>query len=136
MTKAEYKKLQKKWYKKLKETKSSEYPNGFNDIERNEDLLKDWALKFGDDRRLGNTSQITRDAKQQYYQLANQFLNEHAFDSNKEKTIWEYHSNGLSIRNIVKTLKKVRIRTHKNAVHAIIAKLRKIMKQKYMVLSE
>ncbi len=114
MNPSQFKKLQAKWYKKLK-------AEGFRDIE----VVEPTTRVYG--------SQVTIEAKQYYYQIANRFLTEHIFENKRDKIIWEYHANGMSIRNIVKTLKKVRIKTYRRAVWETVSKLRKIMKEKYLV---
>ncbi len=120
-----YRELKKKWYAKLKNS-------GFEDIERNEDLLKrPSSVVFGDYRKIAFGI-----AKFEYYQMAARFLNEHDFKNNRERIIWEYHANGISIRNIVKLLKKVRIKTYRRAVWNIITRLRATMKDQYMVQDE
>lgn len=91
----EFKKLQEKWYGKLKRS-------GFEDIERSDESLKKWSLMFVTD----DSTEITREAKTEYYRAAGHFLHDHQFDSTTEKRIWELHSSGLSIRNIVKMLTK------------------------------
>jgi hypothetical protein len=79
-------------------------------------------------------AQIQWAAKQEYYYLANQFLNSYAFESVRERNIWEYHSNGMSIRSIVETLNKLpnRKKVNRDMIWKIIRKLSKIMKATYV----
>ena len=121
MNKNQFNKLKAKWYKKLK-------ASGFEDIELRHNNLKNRESLFSDTRMISRFQ-----AKQVYYQLATRFLNEYTFKNNRERIIWEYHANGISVRNIVKLLKKVRIKTYRRAVWVIIDNLRNSMKQKYMV---
>ncbi len=63
--------------------------------------------------------------------MAESFLNDYKFESRVERIIWEYHANGISIRDIVKLLQKVRIKRHKEQVNAVIMFLRAAMKKMY-----
>ena len=90
---SDYEKLRAVWYKKLER-------EGFEDIETDENNLKSWtATKV---RR----SQDLWQAKEAYYQMAANLLNDYKFESNVEKWIWEYHADGVSVRDIVKLLKR------------------------------
>jgi len=117
----EYEKQRKIWYAKLKR-------EGFTDIEDSETSLKQSSSTFyADVRRWTPAYELFR-AKADYYYAANHFLTSHKFDSELEKIIWEYHSNGISIRNIVKTLAKAKQKADRNSVWATIKKLRSIMR--------
>lgn len=118
--KTSYQELKDIWYEKLKQ-------DGFEDIEHDEDHLKSWASDFKRARSLHSWQ-----AKASYYYMAEHFLREHRFKSKKEKIIWEYHSNGTSIRNIVLTLKKVNIESTRQSVWETLSRLEKLMKKKYM----
>lgn len=113
---ASCKKLQKTWYKKLSD-------DDFEDIERHgkyEGMLKVYSSEFySKDYPLE-----VRYAKQEYYQLATNFLEDYRFDKNLHKVIWEYHSMGISYRNIVKLLKSVKINSDTTSVKEIIQGLR------------
>lgn len=114
------KKLQKIWYKKLKSS-------GFNDLEHA-------------DGTMNSSSMVTHTWKTPlqievataYYELANRFLNEYEFQSEIDRSIWEYHSNGISYRNIVKLLNKVNIRLKKDSIWRKISSLRSKMKARYL----
>lgn len=113
------------WYKKLAKS-------GFEDIEADENNLKVWSTQLRRARSLN-----TMDAKQQYYYMAEQFLNEFNFKSPTSQIIWEYHSNALSIKNIVKLLNKTRRKKlDHNIVWGEIKTLRKIMFSMYMPQAE
>lgn len=116
----QYKKLEEYWYKKLEK-------DGFNDVESSEDHLKMWTST------MLKKSTPTWRAKEHYYYMATQFLNDYKFESNRERIIWEYHANGISVRDIVVILKKVRIKLKKDAVWLIIKKLQAAMKRLYLV---
>ncbi len=115
----DYEKLRAIWYKKLER-------EGFNDIEQDEDNLKSWSSQF---KR--KVSLDSWQAKAAYYYMAESFLNDYKFESRVERIIWEYHANGISIRDIVKLLQKVRIKRHKEQVNAVIMFLRAAMKKMY-----
>lgn len=74
------------------------------------------------------------EAKQEYYIMAEHFLNEYKFKSNFERIIWEYHTNGMSARNILKTLKKAKVTDlkHHDSIADVTVRLRKIMFAQYM----
>lgn len=119
--KTEYQKQKEIWYKKLKQS-------GFEDIESDENNLKEWSSKFA--RKKSLESMI---AKQTYYNLATQFLNIFAFETELEKVVWTYHTEGISVRNIAKTLKKAKIKKiNRQKVWLIVKKLRTAMKKMYV----
>lgn len=116
--------LKKKWYAKLEKS-------GFEDAERPE--FDRYALKSSSDKF--NTADTVRDyyAKTEYYSMARKFLHDYKFSSNLEKVIWEYHTEGISVRNIAKLLKKVKFKMNKDKVNAVTMRLEKEMKKLYLV---
>ncbi len=116
----EYKKLRKVWYKKLAKS-------GFEDIESDDSNLKVWSSKFTHEKTVTSYK-----AKEEYYYMANSFLNSYSFETSLEKTIWTYHAEAISIRNIVKLLKKVKIKTNRQTVFLILKNLKNEMKKMYM----
>jgi hypothetical protein len=76
--------LKNEWYEYLQKT-------GFVDIERITD-----NLKIHNDFQTINNFQ----AKQNYFQWAKEKLNNTEFHSQRDKLIWEYHSDGLSSRKM------------------------------------
>lgn len=119
-SKETFKQLQAKWYKKLKDS-------GFDDVEKNEIYLKKYSY-------VADCTPDVWNAKVYYYQIAEHFLNTHTFKSPIERIIWEYHTNGISVRNISKLLKDAKVRVYKKtAVCEITQKLRKQMFEEYGV---
>lgn len=117
-----YEKLKEVWYKKLEKS-------GFEDIEKDEYNLKQHSSRFAEPVVVRNWH-----AKSEYYSMAGQFLNNYKFASNLEKVIWEYHSNGISMRNIAKLLKRVKIiKPNKDNINEIISRLIAEMKKMYGV---
>ena len=124
------KKLQKKWYAKLKNS-------GFEDAEQNETQLKSWhshkylkhSTKFiysdGNQKYIDVAKSMK--AKQDYFILAEHFLNSHKFADELEKFIWLNHSEGLGIREIVAQLDKRKIKNAHERVFRTVKKLRKEM---------
>ena len=112
--------LNDKWYKKLKK-------DGFKDIESGvpseigELRLLDWS------RSKFTKSVEWNQSKQEYYRLAGQFLYHHIFQTEEERKIWELHQDGVSVRNIVKTLKKQKIKAGHVKVFNTIKSLASIM---------
>lgn len=142
MSDTEYDKLKKIWYKKLAKHKDK---NGekFEDIEKNEyDFKKNTSLNRASGRNVSSSSRVSQDAKRDYYIMAEHFLNEHEFESRIERIIWEYHANGLSVRNIVKILNKVNSKraygnkVYRDRVWKIINTLETLMKKMYLVQDE
>lgn len=119
---SEYERLRAIWYAKLKK-------QGFTDIEQDEDNLKSWSAKFTSKSFLKNFH-----TKQAYYHMATSLLNDHKFNNRLEKTIWEYHANGISVREIVKMLRKAGIpKMSRGPVWETIHKLEGVMKALYQV---
>lgn len=92
--KQDLKALQKEWYKKLQEV-------GFKDIESSSDYLKEWDSHYFQ----ANYDPLSFEARQTYYQLADNFLVSYKFSSFLEFKIWELHTQGLSTRKIADELK-------------------------------
>jgi len=115
-----FKALQKKWYSKLKK-------EGFEDIEQDEENLKVWSQVF-----FGKHSIEQIQAKQAYYQMATNFLEEYPFETERDRIIWEYHANGISAREIVVLFKKIKIKINFMKVWRLIKKHRVKMYQMYM----
>ncbi len=110
-----------KWYKKLKDS-------GFEDIENGKGGLKRY-----DSYRRQEASEATWQAKATYYQMAENFLEAYKFETVMEKAIWEYHSNGMSVRDIASVLKKISNKKfNKDSVLKIIKRLTSSMYAMYV----
>lgn len=110
--------VQKEWYEKLKK-------DGFKDAE--EVFKEEHRLKIFDScqfnrERVRNVFQF----KQDYYLMAEKFLNLYKFDNQMERTIWEMHSNGVSIRSISSSWKSGKA-PNKDSVNRIIRRLAALM---------
>lgn len=117
----EYAKLKKVWYKKLAKS-------GFEDIETNKEKLKVWSNRFTQQKSVDS-----REAKEQYYHMATSFLNSYKFSSQIEKIIWEYHTEGISGRDIAKILKKTKVfKSNRQTIWLMIKHLKNEMKKMYM----
>jgi hypothetical protein len=119
--KDDFKKLKAKWYKKLKDE------TDFVDIEY-EDGSMTSCLPRSPRNKIPYQQELIRD----YYYMCYHFLNEHDFTTELEKVIWEYHTEGISVRDIVVVLKKIKIKTDKTTVGEIVKKLGDIMKSRYL----
>jgi hypothetical protein len=116
-----YEEIRAIWYKKLEKS-------GFKDIEQDEDDLKVWSTLFTRKR----TKEL-KESREAYYYMAQSFLNDYKFANNIERVIWEYHTGGIGIRDIVKTLSKAGVQNCKrNKTWTIINRLRNSMKKMYM----
>lgn len=122
-----YKQLQEAWYSKLKES-------GFKDIEYADGSLKSYVPTSFTAR-----DPLMQSVTEEYYRMCYHFLNEYKFESELEKVIWEYHSNGLSARNIYKILTaegmpKWKSQWKKSSIHKRIKNLVNLMKQRYLLV--
>lgn len=128
--KLSYEEQRKFWYKKLKD-------DGFEDIEDVErDTLKTWALRTTAELLRVN-SKIVIEAKEEYYSMCRHFLADHEFKNKKERIIWEYHTEGISTRDIAKLLEKAGIaKTSRTPVYNTIKRLENIMKDLYLYKPE
>jgi hypothetical protein len=119
--KTDFDKLQAEWDEKLKES-------GFQDIESRDDRLKKWSTKL-----FSYYQSDAWEAKRTYYQMAENFLGDYKFETEREKTIWAYHSEGISCRNISKIFKDAGIKgLSKSMVFSVIKKLQKSMYAMYL----
>lgn len=124
MAKPDFKKLQEKWYAKLKR-------EGFEDQEDENGNLKEHSARFYTKAHRNQAGGWQ--AKAEYYQLASQFLLEYKFNNERERIIWEYHSNGISTYDIAATLKKARVKKmSRRTINNIIINLKKSMYAMYL----
>ncbi len=123
-----YLELREIWYKKLERS-------GFKDIE---DMTDRDGSKFSikvtsHSHHLKN---VKRDweSKTEYFSLAGQFLHNYRFKNNKDKVLWEYHANGLSLSDIAQIFKKAGLKpTSKSGVENRLKPLVAEMKRMYLV---
>lgn len=88
-------KLKAKWNKKLADS-------GFEDIENADGSLKPEV----DYRSMDSTrGDILHDGRQEYYSIAQDFLNRGKFATLLDYTIWKLHAEGMSYRDIGNELK-------------------------------
>lgn len=120
--------LKSEWDKKLKDS-------GFKDIEHPDGRLELWTTEFFRNR-LNKFGAAFQESKQEYYRLAGQFLYDHPFADDLERSIWELHSEGLSIRDITKALKDKGVKTYRRSVHETLQKLTKTMIRRYATESD
>lgn len=116
----EFKDLNNTWKKKLKKS-------GFDDVEQADGNLKRWDSHFF----IVHHNPTLYHAKEAYYRYANQFLHEHKFETRLEKFIWEKHAAGISLQDIVKAIKKTKMKAALEKVWLLTQKMTKLMKQKY-----
>jgi len=107
--------------------------NGFQDIEQDEDTLKEWSSRTMRKNAHENLLDSWAD-KLEYYDLANRFLHEYPFDKELHRVIWTYHSEGISYRNIAKLLRKAKVaRLKKDTIWRIVSELKLTMKKMYLI---
>ena len=108
------------YYKKLKR-------EGFDDIE-----YPNGSIRSAFPKNARNKAPDYWEHIHEYYYVANHFLHEYQFETKIDKIIWTYHAEGLSVRDIANTLKKVKIKKkQRGAVHNTIKRLESIMKKMY-----
>lgn len=114
----EFKKLKNKWYKKLEES-------GFDDIEYTGE--SDGVLQTFDSykarKMLKDWSAVTLEGTEEYFRLARQFLHSHQFEDVREKLIWEAHSEGVGIREIIKIVKGRGYSAYRDLIQRVLKKL-------------
>lgn len=111
------------WYQKLKDE------TDFIDIEQDEHRLKVWSAKHA---HLYDHPSVW-EANASYYHMATKFLNEFNFEKNLDKIIWEYHSEGIGLRDIAKLLDQTKVKkmSHETAAKTV-RRLEHIMKTMYL----
>lgn len=115
--KTDYERIRKYWYDKLKE-------EGFVDIE-----YADGSLNIGHPRSTHYEDPELRQIALDYNIMAIDFLNTYVFANKLEHIVWEYHTEGFSVRDISSTLAKINIKINKDKVWKIIDRLEKRMKR-------
>lgn len=113
-TQAEFKKLQAAWDKKLARS-------GFQDAEQRDGNLTRWHSYDFCHRYAADKFR----AIQEYYEGAGRFLHDYSFKSELDRNIWELHSEGHGIREIVIRLRSKKVSKWK--VHQTIKQLAKEM---------
>lgn len=94
---SDFKKLQKEWYAKLKES-------GFKDIENPDDQDAPLNSIEGSSEFSKRIARWSKDLRREYFRDAESFLETGFFDSQKEEMIWRLHSTGISIRKTIRFL--------------------------------
>lgn len=107
--------LKAKWDKKLLDS-------GFEDIEGKNDTLKKHSF-LGRNVDEFYANEVWHKSKEEYFRLAGQFYYEHNFSSQLDKKLWEYHKDGVSVREIARILKSKNIKLTKSAVFKHLKKL-------------
>lgn len=88
--------LKNEWYERLKK-------EGFHDIEDHREHIQSGSTKRRFEERHQEYSELGDcfAAKRRYFELAESFLNSYAFRSPLHQFIWQYHTEGLSLREII-----------------------------------
>lgn len=121
----EFKALRDEWYQKLKK-------DGFEDVEQvvgNKDPnLKAWhSFHFQMSEHATRYSII-----QPYYYHAEHFINEHEFEDEMQKRIWEMHTNGDPVRKIAVQLRTPTNQLNKDNINEIIRAIQEKFRERYM----
>lgn len=118
----EFKELQATWYNRLKES-------GFEDIEK-KNYMK-WTTSQTLARSSNRNREVFFKSIEHYYRLAGYFRYDHIFTNKIDQFIWSLHSEGKTMREIVRVLKTVSTPKALTQVKDTIHKLRAIMYKKY-----
>lgn len=122
-----FKQLNAKWADKIAKDKQPDGKPAFKDIEHDEDTLSAYSSRY-----LKYPTYVW-DLKSAYYSLCESFLQKYEFESNYERIVWEYHTNGLGVREIAKILRKLKYRKKGQfPVWKTVHRLESIMKQTYL----
>ena len=114
----DFQQLKAYWYQKLKDA-------GFKDAESPRGHLKDWPAQ----RLKRDYTPEKFEEKQNYYRYAAQFLFEHDFPSPHERKVWELHSQGYSLREIVHRLRKPHGTINKDNVQKITSRYARFIRK-------
>ena len=123
MNNNDFKALKKLWYAKLK-------ASGFRDIEYEDGSIESPVPRLLRSRMFQKESiEIIED----YYVMCVCFLDNYNFETQRHKAIWEYYTEGLSVRQISAILCKAKLKgcSRSNVGH-IIKKYTTIMKKMYL----
>jgi hypothetical protein len=106
-TKAEFKELEYKWYKKLKR-------NGFKDIE----------LSLGNQRVIANPSKLRKDLynSQEYYRQLKVNLVGGSYDCKADRVVMSLRTEGVPIKSISAKLGSLGLKSHRETIRKIIRK--------------
>jgi len=126
-----FKKLQDEWYAKAAEGVDSKGDPLYKDIEHSEEKLTAYSTRFC------KKPDYVWDLTAAYYSMCETFLQKYTFESERSRLIWEYHSNGLSVREIAKVLSEVDAEKIPHIkVWRVINRLETIMKTTYLSESD
>lgn len=117
-------KLQKEWYKKLADS-------GFKDIEEFDEVRGSAAISFLK-RSCKDLAKKYNDTTFFYYQLCRDFLSHGFFLSKIDHKIWQLHSEGVSIREILKELQQDSTLNFPHSIFWIFTRLNKLKKDMYL----
>lgn len=109
-------KIKRLWEIKLEKS-------GLGNIEQQDGNLKIWSSYFFKTRY----DETKFKAKEDYYRMASQFLNDYHFQNDVDRFIWSQHADGISAKDIVKMLKIKGVSSYKNGVHRVIKRLTRLM---------
>lgn len=117
--KDDYDSLKKTWYAKLKD-------EGFEDIEQDEDTIK-WYSESRVKQSYRNQGLHGIQSLQEYFRLAGHFAHDYKFETPLDQIIWDYHAEGVSVRETQRLLKSRGYHMAVMTVHNAIRRLREVM---------
>lgn len=106
-----FKALNEKWQQKLSD-------KGFKDIETPNEKLRLWHSEYFANKKRFDPEVV--EARQNYYRIAGQFLNEHPFKCAFDRKVWTMHADGMGIREIAAKIKRPGL---KDKIHTALKRL-------------
>lgn len=106
--------MKREWYSYLNKT-------GFKDLEKSEYQLKTYSSSLDNNQEIQN--KYVYEAKQNYFMWASTQVYQKDFKSNRDKIMWEFHSEGLTSKEIAP-----RFGLEDSWVRRNVSKIRKYLK--------
>lgn len=123
-----FKNLKDEWYARLQK-------EGFEDAEQDEIYLKQTSI--GASSSVSKRAlEVSTTSREEYYRYVGQFLYDYKFQTEREREIWALHTEGTSIREIVKHFQSKKIPTGKDRVQNLIKKVAKEMFKAYGITAK
>lgn len=118
MTTASFKRLQARWYRRLRK-------NGFEDIESGGVCRNLWTSKRSKIPLDANGRRIVWDAVTEYYRWAEHVMRGRRFRTKQDREVWRLHASGMSKREIARLTRR-----HHTVVVQRIFRIERYLKQR------
>lgn len=108
--------LAEKWNDKLE-------ASGLENIEQEDGNLKLWSSHFFKSR----FNATIFSAKEEYYRVAGHFLHDYPFKNRVSREVWKLHSEGMGMKNILPSIKKMRLKVNAKQISELINQFSEMM---------